>query len=67
MARLLMRRLISAATDAGYIRIAGSVLANNAPMRALMHSMGFTGAPDADDPAVIAFELALALGSTKAA
>ena len=62
-----MQRLISAASDAGYARIAGSVLANNAPMRALMHSIGFTGGPDADDPSVIAFELALTPGSTKAA
>ena len=67
LARLLMHRLIDTASAAGYTRMAGSVLAGNAPMRALMQSMGFTGGPDADDPSVIAYEYALTPGSTQAA
>ncbi len=53
VASLLMRRLMQAARDTGYLRMTGSILAENAPMLQLAERLGFTRARSADDPAIV--------------
>ncbi len=60
LGRALMRRLIDWARGEGITAITGEVLAENAPMVAFVHSLGFTTGrePDAED--VLAVRLGLA-------
>jgi len=60
LATELMRRLIDCARDAGYLRIAGTVLSDNHDMHRLMARLGFTGTLATDDLTVIEFARALA-------
>jgi acetyltransferase len=55
----LMQKLIEVARDRGLERMQGQVLANNARMLNLMHSLNFSIGPDPDDPAVKLVEIAL--------
>jgi acetyltransferase len=50
LATHLMKRLMACARDAGVLELRGMVLANNAPMLALMRDLGFAIASVADDP-----------------
>lgn len=59
LATALMRVLIEHATERGLERLWGDVLRDNAPMRALMKSLGFTARRSADDPELLVHELAL--------
>ena len=59
LATRLMRLLIEHATDRGLTRLWGDVLRDNAPMRALMKSLGFVPRSSPDDPELLAYELAL--------
>ncbi len=55
----LMRLLIEHATERGLERLWGDVLRENAPMRALMASLGFKARRSDDDPELLIYELAL--------
>ena len=59
LATRLMRLLIEHAAARGLERLWGDVLRDNAPMRGLMSSLGFTPRASADDPELLTFELAL--------
>ena len=59
VAGILMRRLIDAAREAGYARMAGSVLSSNGNMRALMRSLGFTMHADPADTTVVEYAIDL--------
>ncbi len=51
LGRVLLSALIDAARARGLKEMSGYVLATNAPMLALARKLGFTIAPDPDDPA----------------
>lgn len=52
LASLLMRRLMQAARESGYVRMTGSILAENAAMLQLAKRLGFTRKPDVEDSAI---------------
>ena len=66
LATRLMRLLIEHATDRGLTRLWGDVLRDNAPMRALMKSLGFAARSRPDDPELLVYELALAAADAPA-
>lgn len=53
VASLLMRQIMHAAREAGYVRMTGSVLPENSSMLQLAARLGFTSGKDADDPTVV--------------
>jgi acetyltransferase len=50
---LLMSRLIDIARQSGIGELVGEVLPENAPMLQMCRALGFTIAPDSEDPAVL--------------
>ena len=52
VAALLMRRLMQAAGESGYLRMTGSILSENAAMLRLADRLGFTRDKDLEDPAI---------------
>jgi acetyltransferase len=66
LAPLLMRRLISCARDAGVRELRGMVLANNAPMLAMMRALGFTIATAHDDPHTVTAAMVLSGAAPRA-
>jgi acetyltransferase len=50
---LLMTRLIEIARQCGIGELVGEVLRENGPMREMCSTLGFTVAPDPDDPAIL--------------
>jgi acetyltransferase len=58
---LLMTRLIDIARECGIAELVGEVLRENQPMLEMCRALGFTIAPDADDPAILRVRRPLAV------
>ena len=66
LATRLMGLLIEHAADRGLERLWGDVLRDNAPMRALMKSLGFEARRSEEDPELLVYELALTGSAARA-
>lgn len=61
IAAMLMRRLIDAARDNGFLHMSGSVMSMNTAMRPLMRALGFSVHADPEDATLLVYERDLAL------